>query len=82
MNRTEVLELIRSNLKKTLKEPKRDFLEVGEDTDLVESEILDSLDSIGFFFDLEKLVDVKFSDEQLNDEGLYRVSNLIDYIIS
>lgn len=53
---------------------------VSIEQDLKEDDVLDSLDMISFLFELEESTGLKFPEGDLDDHGLYKISNLINYI--
>ncbi len=55
---------------------------IDRDTDLIESEILDSLDSMVFIMELEKKTGGKFPDTDLEEENFFKVGKLIDFLTS
>jgi acyl carrier protein len=56
-------------------------VEFGPDADLIKDEILDSLDAAVFIFELESLTGRKVPEGDLDELGLYKVSNLVTYLI-
>ncbi len=55
-------------------------VEVADETDLLEDEIVDSLDAATFVFELEGLTGVKLPEGDLGDHGLYKVGRLVEYL--
>ena len=77
MTHDEVLGFIRESLTATLDEP----VEVGPETNLIEGDILDSLDGMRFLFELEKRVNVLFPEEELPDGHFFVIENIIQFIL-
>ncbi|MEJ8572396.1 acyl carrier protein [Microbaculum marinum] len=55
-------------------------LQIDRGTDLIEAEILDSLDWSVFLLDLEKRYEVTIPDEEVESRNLQVVGNLVDFI--
>lgn len=53
---------------------------VKEDTDLVEHEILDSLETVTFLSEIEETFDISISTEDYMNDQLFIIKNLIDHI--
>ena len=72
------LEIIEEALKKVLKEETVSF---NTDTDLIEEEILDSLDSMVFAMEVEKLSGRTFpEDADLVDLGYFKIDKLVRFL--
>ena len=56
-------------------------VEFGPEADLIKDEILDSLDAAVFIFELESLTGRKVPEGDLDELGLYKVSNLVTYLV-
>ena len=56
-------------------------VEFGPEADLIKDEILDSLDAAVFIFELESLTGRKVPEGDLDEPGLYKVSNLVTYLV-
>ncbi len=76
MTKDEAISLITGGLKKVTGKN----IEFDMETDLIESEILDSLDSMVFIFELETGSGVKFPETDLEEENFFQVRKLIDYL--
>ena len=48
------------------------------DTHLTDDGILDSLDSLIFFLELEKITGVKISDAEYSDKSIYIIENILN----
>lgn len=55
-------------------------IELEPDTHLVESGILDSLDASVFLLEVEKMTGKKITDQEVEDEMLFRVDNLTRWL--
>ena len=77
MNRQEALELVLASLEKATKQTHEG---ITEDTDLIESEIIDSLDSMTLLFEMEDMAG--FSLGISEDYEDYKVSSLIDLVVN
>lgn len=56
-------------------------VEITKDTDLVEEDLIDSLDGMDFLLALEELTGVQFPEEgDLVEQGFYRIDFLLDYL--
>ena len=75
----EIFNMIKIALERATKQSRGP--EITEETHLLNSEILDSLDSLVFLMELENIVGVNLteSDENLSDD-LFKVSELIKYV--
>lgn len=79
MKKAEALDLIRETLEKVTKSPVP--AEFGPDCDLIESGILDSLDSMVFSLDLEQATGKSFpEDVDLVAEGYYKMPKLLSFL--
>tara|TARA_B100001093_G_scaffold78881_1_gene70128 strand:- start:5349 stop:5603 length:255 start_codon:yes stop_codon:yes gene_type:complete len=79
MTKVEILKAIHYSVMKSVDEPTD--AKIDEETHLIKDNILDSLDSMVFLLNLSELVDVSFpEDEDLEEQGLFEVSTLIQYI--
>ena len=76
MTQQEILVAIHKALNKALDEPP----EVTLETDLIGEEILDSLDSMVFILELEKLSSKKFPEEDLEENGFFHVQKLVEFL--
>jgi acyl carrier protein len=77
MNKEQALDAINTALRKTLDDADA-TVEPG--VDMVESEILDSLDGMVFIMELSGFTDKKFPETDLVDLGFYKVDKLIDFL--
>lgn len=77
MNKEQALDAINTALRKTLDDTDA-TVEPG--VDMVESEILDSLDGMVFIMELSGFTDKKFPETDLVDLGFYKVDKLIDFL--
>lgn len=77
MTKDEATNAIRAALAKATG---RTDLEYGDDTHLVEGEILDSLDASVFLLELEKTSGTKIADKDVETHDLFRVSNLTNWL--
>lgn len=55
-------------------------VEIAEETHLVNDDVLDSLDSATFIFEIEAKTNKKLPEGDIDEAKLYLVSNLIDYL--
>lgn len=77
MTEQNAFALVQQALERTLDEP----VEITLQTDLVEDEVVDSLDSMTFLLELEQLSGKEFpEDGDLVDQGFYKVENLVRYL--
>lgn len=75
----DALRAIEAALQKVLNSD--DSIELNDELHLIDSEVLDSLDSLIFLMELEKKTNVKFPEKELEgNESLYIVGNLVRYI--
>lgn len=75
MERDEALALIRNRLEKVIGAP----VDITIDSDLLEEEIIDSLDGLLLLSEIEEATGVTFpEDEDLVELGVYKVRNLVD----
>jgi acyl carrier protein len=56
-------------------------VEFGPEADLIKDEILDSLDAAVLILGLESLTGRKVPEGDLDELGLYKVSNLVTYLV-
>lgn len=77
MNRENAAEIIRAAL---LKATGQSDLEYGDETHLVGSELLDSLDASVFLLELEKASGKQITDQDVEIHDLYHVSKLTDWL--
>lgn len=77
MNREEAMVAIAKALTAVLDKE----VEFGPEADLIKDEILDSLDAAVFIFELESLTGRKVPEGDLDELGLYKVSNLVTYLV-
>ncbi len=86
MTEQEALELIRKALEKALegKKPadRKDISAITSDTDLIAEEIIDSLDALVFLMELEQMSGKDIPDEVTEEEGFYRVGNIVAVLLS
>lgn len=76
------MDIIRE-IEKILKQVCNREITISEQTDLYEEKILDSLDSMVFFMQLEEKFDIHIpEDADLKAENFYKVSKLISIIES
>lgn len=78
MNRNEIFE----NLKSIILDIKEEEFELNEDTALIESNILDSLELINYLTQIEERFGVNISFDELVEHKLGIINNMIDYIIA
>ena len=79
MNETVILEKLSEILQKVTKA--KVFIDI--DTDLIEQNILDSLDGIVFMLEVEETFDKRFPEDiNLVNEGFYKVKKLVDFVRS
>lgn len=78
MNRNEIFE----NLKSIILDIKEEEFELNEDTALIESNILDSLELINYLTQIEERFGVNISFDELVEHKLGIIKNMIDYIIA
>jgi acyl carrier protein len=57
-------------------------INVSQDTHLINDEVLDSLDSAVFLLNVEKASNIKLPEKDVEDQDLFKVSNLIAYLES
>jgi acyl carrier protein len=77
MTEQNAFELVRQALERTLDEP----VQITMETDLVEDEVVDSLDSMTFLLELEQLSGTEFpEDGDLVEQGFYKVDRLVRYL--
>ncbi len=55
---------------------------ISQDTHLINDEVLDSLDSAVFLLNVEKASNIKLPEKVVEDQDLFKVSNLIAYLES
>lgn len=55
-------------------------IDYSENIDLFEDLKLDSLDAIGFFFEVEQEFEINISDEDIDTHKLSNIGNLYNYI--
>ena len=53
---------------------------LNENTDLVEDEVLDSLETVTFLSEIEEEFDISISTEDYMDKELFILKNLIEFI--
>lgn len=78
MNKEEIFKAIIEALSKAI--TNFDKSSVDENTDLIEEGVLDSLDSMVFLMELSELTQVDFPDDDLVDQGLFKIGKLITFI--
>lgn len=78
MNETEAINLIERALQKALDKK----VSVTKETDLFKEKILDSLDTMVFFLELEEVSGKKFPEENLAEGGFSKVSRIVEHLIS
>jgi acyl carrier protein len=79
MTEAEAISNIKKALEKTLKHP----TEFDRDADLIESNILDSLDANVFALELETITNKRFpEDADLVEQGFFKVPKLIEFLTS
>jgi acyl carrier protein len=77
MSKTEAFAAITQALEATLGQ----VVPITPETDLVEEDIVDSLDAMSFLLELETITGKSFpEDGDLVEEGYYRVPFLIEYL--
>ena len=76
MNNVDIMELI----DKAIEKATGNTFELTEETNLIESEILDSLDSMVFILELEKATGKKFPEEDLEEEGFFKVGKIVAFL--
>lgn len=67
-------------LQQIMKEIKPSVKSVNKDSDLHKDLGLDSLDTISFFFEIEKAVDIKIPEPDITENELFNIDKLIKYI--
>jgi len=77
MSRDEALIIIKKCLESVLEEE----VVITEESHLIDDEILDSLDSAVFIFEVESETSKKLPDGDIGEHDLYKVSKLIDYLL-
>ena len=77
MNTQEALDAINKSLRKALDD---DSVTVGPGIDLLDEEILDSLDGMVFILELSRYTDKKFPDTDLVELGFYNVDKLVEFL--
>ena len=70
---------LKENLEKVIKHIKP-VEEVSDEHNLKEDFEFDSLDLISFFFELEKVFNIKIENEDLEDDKLLLVHKLVEYV--
>ncbi len=78
MNRNEIFE----DLKSIILNIKEEELELSENTALIESNILDSLELINYLTQIDEKFGINISFDELVEHKLGLIKNMIDYIIS
>lgn len=76
MSKEEIMNSIKQALENAVGEAK-DFTEA---TDLIEDDVVDSLDSALFLVELEKEVGFQIPQADVNDKELMLVGNLVNYL--
>ena len=77
MSREEILKMINTALNEAIERE----VELNEDTHLIEDEIIDSLDSAMFLLKLEKTSGKEIPDVAVEENNLFKVGNLINYLM-
>jgi acyl carrier protein len=77
MNKQEALDAINKALRKALDD---DTASAQPGVDLIEAEILDSLDGMVFILELSGYTDKKFPETDLVDLGFYKVDKLVEFL--
>jgi len=77
MNKQEALDAINISLRKALGD---ESVTVGQGVDLIEQEILDSLDGMVFILELSGYTTKKFPETDLVDLGFYGVDKLVEFL--
>lgn len=79
MTEDEAMTIIRQGLNEVLDEP----VIIDKSIDLIEDEILDSVDSMVFCLEVEELSGKKFpTDGDLVEMGYFKVEKLVDFLIA
>lgn len=77
MNETVILDRLSEILEMVTKEK----VSIDIDTDLIEQNILDSLDGMVFVLEVEQAFDKRFPEDiNLVKEGYYKVKKLVDFV--
>ncbi|MDZ4252737.1 MAG: hypothetical protein U1A72_09230 [Sulfuritalea sp.] len=77
MSEEQLLQLVASAVEKVIKGPAK----ISIDTDLIEDDILDSLDGMVFLLELEEATGKRFPEDiDLVAEGYYKVRKLLDFL--
>lgn len=71
-----------AKIQTALNEAVDESVEVKSGQNLVEEDILDSLDIISFLFELEELTGLKFPEAIVEEEDLMNVDKLCAYILA
>ena len=77
MTETEALTLIERALKKSVDKQ----VAVSLETDLFQEKILDSLDAMVFFLELEEMSGAKFPEENLAEAGFSKVRKIVERLM-
>ncbi len=78
MTEAEAVNLIERALEKALDKK----ISVTKETDLFKEKILDSLDTMVFFLELEEVSGKKFPEENLAEAGFSKVSRIVEHLVS
>ena len=77
MNETDILSKLSEILEKVLKES----VSINIDTDLIEQNVLDSLDGMVFMLEVEEAFSKDFPEDlDLVAEGYYKIRKLVDFL--
>ncbi|MEO7300889.1 MAG: hypothetical protein ABI042_20170 [Verrucomicrobiota bacterium] len=76
MSETEAIKLIEQALHKALDKK----ILVTRETDLFKEKILDSLDTMVFFLELEETSGKKFPDDNLAEAGFSKVNRIVQHL--
>jgi len=75
-----MIDEINDKIGQALKEIKPSLKGFSKDANLKKDLELDSLDTISFFFEVEKAFGIKISETDITDNGLLSIERLIEYI--
>jgi acyl carrier protein len=78
MTESEAINLIERALQKALDKK----ISVNSGTDLFKEKILDSLDTMVFFLELEEVSGKKFPEENLAEAGFSKVGRIVEFLVS
>ena len=73
-----ILEL--KDIAKTIEDVINSPVDISKETHLIKDDVVDSLDSAVFLLEIEKLVDIKLTDKDIDERDLFKVSNLLEFV--